>query len=312
MSFDVTLPLVMLAAFGLFNLLLSAAVAVGWRVLGRVRRAKADVVLGIRLLPAVGSAALVLTVVLPAFLLHEPPHAHDEPGMLLVVSALFSLVTLGDGLRRGWRAWRTTRALMRNARTLADQPVPDAPEVSVIDVKAPLVGVVGGWRQRIVTAPCVAAACDDEEFRQVLAHERAHRDAWDNLKLLLLLAAPDALAWLPTGRALTEHWRAATELEADEQASGPDPRNRLALASALIKVARLAVSDDRARGGSLRSVGLGGLEDRVRRLLAPSPGASRGFTGLRLLAGAILVPLLAMPLYAPIHSLIEVLVAFGR
>lgn len=313
MSFDVTLPLVMLAAFGLFNLLLSAVVAAGWRAGVPARITKADAVLGVRLLPAAGSAALVLTVVLPAFLLYEPRHAHDQPGPILVSCAVFALAAVADGVRRGWRAWWRTRTLMRRSwRPLPSCPAARGAGVGLINVKEPLVALVGGWRQRIVTAPCVAAACDREEFHQVLAHEAAHRDARDNLKLLMLLAVPDALAWLPVGRELTERWRAAADLEADERASGSDPRKRVALASALIKVARLSVANARRHEDSRTIAGLGGLEHRVRRLLAPSQAAPRGFCGLRLVACALAVPLLAMPLYAPIHGLIEVLVAFGR
>jgi Zn-dependent protease with chaperone function len=321
MSFDVTFPLVLLAAYGLFNLLLSAAVALAWRAGLRRQLTEADAVLGVRLLPAIGSATLVLTVVLPAFLIYEPRHAHDEPGPLLVVSALFALFVFGDGVRRGLRAWQATRSLVRGSQPVLTRPASSGAEVTVINVKEPLVGVIGGWRQRIVAARSVAAACDDEEFRQVLAHEAAHMDARDNLKLLMLLTIPDALAWLTTGRALTAHWRAATELEADERASGADPRKRVALASALIKVARLSLASGRPRAASRVSTQLSGVEQRVRRLLAPpSPEMRRGFhgrfqgrfPGRRLLTCALLVPLLAVPLYAPVHRLIEILVAFGR
>lgn len=316
MSFDVTFPLVLLSAYGLFNLLLSAGVVLAWRAGLRQHLTDADAVLGIRLLPAMGSATLVLTVVLPAFLLYEPRHAHDHPGPVLVVSALFALLVLGDGLRRGLRALRATRALascsQRNSQSLPAHPAGRGTEVTVIDIKEPLVGVVGGLRQRIVAARSVATACDDEEFSQVLAHEAAHMDARDNLKLLLLLTMPDALAWSSTGSALTEHWRAATELEADERASGADPRRRIALASALIKVARLSLASGRSPKTAGVSTRHNGLEHRVRRLLAPSPAIRRGFPGLRLLTCALLVPLLAVPLYASVHRLIEVLVAFGR
>ena len=137
-------------------------------------------------------------------------------------------------------------------------------------------------------------------------------DARDNLKLLMLLTMPDALAWLTTGRALTAHWRAATELEADERASGTDPRKRVALASALIKVARLSLASGRPRVASRVGTQLSGLEHRVHRLLAPSPAMRRSFHARRLLTCALLVPLLAVPLYASVHRLIEALVAFGR
>src|SRR5581483_9812206 len=166
MTFDATLPLVMLAAYGICNLLLSAAVVVAWRAGLRARLAAADAVLGVRLLPAAGSAALVLTIILPAFLLYEPRHAHDQPGPLLVISALFALLVLGDGARRGLRAWRATRALLRSAQPHLRRAADVGAEVAVINMKEPLVGVVGGLTQRIVAARCVATACDDEEFRQ--------------------------------------------------------------------------------------------------------------------------------------------------
>ena len=312
MSFDVTFPLVLLAAYGLCNLLLSAVVVFAWRAGLRRHLTDADAVLGVRLLPAMGSATLVLTVVLPAFLLYEPRHAHDHPGPLLVVSALFALLVLGDGMRRGWRAWRTTRALLHDTLRLLGQQAAGDREVTVINVEEPLVGVVGSWKQRIVAARSVTSACDHEELRQVFAHEAAHRDARDNLKLLLLLTMPDALAWLSTGSALTAHWRAATELEADERASGADPRKRVALASALVKVARLSLASGRAREAPRAGIQRGGLEHRVRRLLTPSPAMRRGFPGRRLATCALLVPLLAVPLYASVHRLIEALVAFGR
>jgi hypothetical protein len=311
-SFDLTFPLVLLAAYGLFNLLLCATVALAWRAGLRRHLTDAGAVLGVRLLPAVGSATLVLTVVLPAFIIYEPRHAHDQPGPLLVICALFSLLVLGDGIRRGLSAWRATRALVRGSPPLITHPVGNGSEVSVINVKEPLVGVVGSWRQRIVAAHSVAAACDQEEFRQVLAHEAAHMDSRDNLKLLMLLTMPDALAWLTTGSALTAQWRAATELDADERASGGDPRKRVALASALIKVARLSLASGRPRAVFRVGTQVSGLEQRVRRLLAPSPAVHRAFPGRRLLTCALLVPLLAVPLYASVHHLIEVLVAFGR
>ena len=311
MSFDVTLTLVVLSSFGLANLLLSGLLALGWRLGLMARMVRADAILGLRLAPAVGAALLALTIVLPAFLRDEPPHAHDRPGALLIVSAALAVLVLVDGVRRGRRAWRA-------ARHWAPDPAPfersaAAPaDVSVINVSEPVVALVGGWRQRIVAARCVEAACDSEEFCQVIAHEAAHRDARDNLKLLAVLSMPDVLAWLPAGRALTAQWRAATELEADERASGTDPRKRVALASALIKVARLTVERGRPPRTARLSGRFGGLEHRIRRLLAPSPGGARAFPGRRVASSALLVPLLAMPLYALVHRVIEVLVAFGR
>lgn len=312
MNFDVTFPLVLLASYGLCNALLSVAVAWGWRA-GRFRQfVAADAMLWIRLLPTVGSVLATATVVLPAFLLYEPAHAHDKPGPVLVLAALLALAVCADGLRRAWGAWRAARRLMRRSEPLATRSLGAGTEVRVVNLAEPVVAVVGSWRQRIVAAHCVAAACDGEEFRQVIAHEAAHMDARDNLKLLAVLAMPDVLAWLPAGRALNARWQAASELEADERASGTDPRKRVALASALIKVARLALAGSRAKHNGHASGHVGGLEQRIKRLLAPPQGSGPAFPGRRVMTSALLAPLLAVPLYAFVHRLIELLVAFGR
>ncbi len=312
MSFPTTLVLVLLASYGLASLVLSLAVAALWRAGGFVSLKRADALLALRLLPAAGSALAVLTVVLPAFLLYEPAHADDKPGPLLVLAAGLALLVMFDGIRRAWRAGRAARAWVHSAPPLRTEAFEDRAQVSLVNLSEPVVAVVGGWRQRIVAAQCVAVACDGEEFRQVLAHEAAHIDARDNLKRLALLAVPDVLAWLPAGRALNAQWQAATEIEADERASGADPHKRLALASALIKVARLAIAGPRSARSARPDGPVDGLEQRIKRLLAPPAGSAPAFPGRRVATSALLAPLLAVPLYAFVHRVIEFLVAFGR
>jgi hypothetical protein len=182
--------------------------------------------------------------------------------------------------------------------------------VQVVDIAKPLIGVIGGWRPQVVTAECVISACTPDEFRQVVAHEAAHVRARDNLKLLLLLACPDALAWTALGAALSERWRTEAEFAADHRATGDDPHRRVELASALVKVARLFESGVGTRNVLTMPVALDDVAGRVRRLLAPADGPSaRIITTLASLA--VLVPLAAVPFYGLVHQLIETLVRFG-
>ena len=235
--------------------------------------------------------------------------------LLFSLAALLALAVCADGLRRAWGAWRAARTLMRHSQhcePFATQLLGAPAEVRVLDLAEPVVAVIGSWRQSIVAAHCVAAACDGEEFGQVIAHEAAHINARDNLKLLAVLAMPDVLAWLPAGKALSARWQAASELEADERASGTDPRKRLALASALIKVARLALASSRPNRSGQATGHAGGLEQRIKRLLAPPQGGGPAFPGRRVMTSALLAPLLAVPLYAFVHRVIELLVTFGR
>jgi hypothetical protein len=53
------------------------------------------------------------------------------------------------------------------------------------------------------------------------------------------------------------------------------------------------------------------VEGRVRRLLAPAE-ASSAKIGRALVWSALLLPVAALPFYAVVHEVIEILVRFGR
>jgi Zn-dependent protease with chaperone function len=184
--------------------------------------------------------------------------------------------------------------------------------VGIVDVREPIVAVVGGWRPRIVASKRILFTCSSEEFSQVIAHEVAHVSARDNLKLLLLVFAPDPLAWHPAGAALQAQWRATVERDADERATGADRRKRLALASALVKVARLSAGAALPLPALSMPIAVDDVECRVRELLAPPPPAERTRRISKFAMCLSLVPLMGVPLYGAVHRFIEMLVAFGR
>ena len=310
MSSALTLGIVLLASFGLATLLLSGLVALAWHAgVKRLTTASADV-LALRLLPVAGALLFAVTVVLPAFLSYEPRQDHEAAGPLLLILAAFALLTVGHGIWRGWRAWIAARSVLQACAPGRRWVVEDGSQVHVVDIDEPIIGVIGGWRPQMVTTECVIAACSPDEFRQVVAHEAAHVSARDNLKLLLMLTCPDALAWTRLGPAMSERWRTAAEFAADQRATGDDPHKRVALAAALIKVARLFDARQRARPALTMPVALDDVEGRVRQLLAPAhtPSAriARGLASF-----ALLVPVAALPLYALVHELVEALVRFG-
>ena len=309
MNSALILGIVLLASFGLLALLLSGLVAIAWQAgLRRMKTAPADV-LALRLLPMCGALLVALTIVLPAFLSHEPPLDHEAPGPLLLLLAAFAVLILAHGIWRGWRAWTAARSLLQ-VRPTKGCLREHGQIVHVIDSCEPIVGVVGAWRPRLVTAECVISACSPDELRQVVAHEAAHVSARDNLKLLLILACPDPLAWTPLGAEMLQRWRSEAEFAADQLATGDDPHKRVALAAALIKVARLLGAANQARHPLSMPVALDDVEARVRQLLGPaySPAAKLNRV---LVSIALLAPLAALPGYAPVHELIEALVRFG-
>lgn len=306
------LSLVLLATFGLATLILSVLVALVWRSgLERTPAISAELLM-LRLLPAAGGLLLALTVVLPAFLSREPPHPREAVGPLLLILAACSVLAVSHGIWRGWRACAAARALLRNCGPVGRQLMVRGQKVGLIAVAEPMVAVIGAWRPQIVAAECVLSACSTDEFQEVLAHEVAHVRARDNLKQLLLIASPDVLGWTRAGAALMRRWRVAAELEADQRATGNDPRRRLALAAALIKVARALGAVERAHPALSMPVAADDVEARVRQLLAPPRALTAGSARLRILAScALLMPLAAWPLYPLVHELIEALVRLG-
>jgi Peptidase family M48 len=311
-NFTVTLCSVLVAVLGVTSLLLSIVIAVAWHVgLARARFTSAGL-LALRLLPTGGAIFLTFTVVLPAFLIYEPAHELEEVGPLLVALAIFALFTVGDGIRRVCRACAAAGALFRDCGPADRSFVTDGLHVDIVDVREPIVAVIGGWRHRIVASKRVLSVCSDEEFRQVIAHEVAHVSARDNLKLLFQVGSPDLLAWVPTGTILAARWRAAAEREADERSTGSDRHKRVALASALIKVARLSTAADHALPALSMSIAVDDVEGRVRALLLPSSSTLRTTRIWSLMTCALLIPVAGVPFYRLVHQVIEALVSFGR
>lgn len=312
MSAIVLVALVVLATYGLASLALSGVLALVWR-LGAGRRAAVSLdLLSLRLLPTGGALLLSLAVVLPAFLSYEPPREAEAAGPWVWLLAAFAAACLAHGIWRGARACRAARTLLGRCAPVASGNGPHGHLLHLPEAGEPLAAVIGAWRPRVVVTESVRAACSPEEFTEVLAHEAAHLASGDNLKLLLLTSAPDALAWTALGGDLLEHWRNAAEREADQRATGADRERRLALASALIKVAKLQRNPAEPRAALGMPVAVDDVAGRVHGLLAPPAGAVRPAIALALAAGALLLPLVAVPGYAVLHELIERLVALGR
>src|SRR5690242_19427674 len=111
MSSPLILGSVLLATFSVADLVLAGLLALAWHAgLKRLRLTSADL-LTLRLLPVAGSLLIAVTIVLPAFLSHEPHQDHEAIGPLLAILAAFALFTLGQGIWRGWRACAGARSL---------------------------------------------------------------------------------------------------------------------------------------------------------------------------------------------------------
>ena len=160
-------------------------------------------------------------------------------------------------VERGWLERASGPTTFAGARL----PVYGLPDAS------PVISLAGLLRPRVFVARPVVEAFTSDELAVSLAHEVAHHDARDNLKRLAVACSPDLLGFWPSGRALERRWRAAVEFAADDRAVDGEESRAVALASALIKVARL--SPAAAATGSASTFYDGTLlAARIDRLLA--------------------------------------------
>jgi Zn-dependent protease with chaperone function len=252
-------------------------------------------------------------LVLPAYVLFEPPHAGEHITWPLALLAAAAVAIAALGLRRGARALWSTSALerrwMAHAQPIA-VPLSPVPVYRVRDA-SPVFTVVGLRRPAMYVSQRVLDTLAPAEIAAAVAHERGHLDAHDNVKRLLLRACPDLLAFAPASRAIEQEWARAAEVRADEHAIREGRETALALAAGLVKVARLVPM---AAGGLPVSAlhDGGNVEARVRHLVAGNRAAvaapARGRMAV-LLAGAALGAsglALATRALPAVHELIEV------
>jgi Zn-dependent protease with chaperone function len=280
-------------------------------------RARAGGLFLLRVFPTAAAWILMLGVFVPAFWRFEPRETGEMVGDTLVASAVISAALILAGLRRGWQASAATRRVLRewlqNARPLA------LPGLRIrayaIPAEFPVVSLVGIVRPRLFVSERVLQACTPEELAVMVRHERGHLASRDNLKRLLLRVCPNPLPLLSVGRDLERHWQEACEEAADDYAARASAPSALALANALLRVARMAPARPAAIAPLTALYTGDSIERRVKRLVASGPAggsrapwlvAARALTVAPLvLAGAVL---LDPNLLHSVHHLLEVVV----
>jgi beta-lactamase regulating signal transducer with metallopeptidase domain len=156
---------------------------------------------------------------------------------------------------------------------------------SMVNAPFPIVAVVGLFRPRLVVSRRVLDECSEAETQAILAHESWHLARGDNIRRVLLSAAPDVLSWLPRALEFSEEWQRASEEAADDAAARLGPAGRVRLAEALVRVAKLADESSRELATVLPASALyrgESIERRVRRVLDPTLDVSADSPAWRL------------------------------
>jgi len=268
------------ATFFLLHLLLAAAVsAFSERALRRAKRLRAHAgarfLFSMRMLPAAGAGIVVAALCAPSYLRLEPETAEPERiGIACLAAAAAGIWVCASGALRGARsAARSARYLRRCEAAL--------------DGDTPVLLLAGVLRPRLVISRGVRRILTDDQLAAALRHEEAHGTARDNLKRLLLTLVPNARPFARGLRRIEREWARLAEWAADDRAVSGRRRQSVALAEALVRIARAGGG---APAAPIATPLLGDPADltaRVERLLygrAPAPVRLRVWPGVALAA----------------------------
>ena len=269
MTFPLRVTLVLLAAFFLSTVATSgvawlcarpliAAATVGTAMV------RARALACFRLLPSFAAAVITVAILVPGYLAYERGGAEHVSITLWLLAAAGAAVIAG-GLVEIARSLHKTAALRREWLAAARPAIVPGAGVRAyeIDFPYPLVAVLGIVKPRLFISTQVLVSCPAGELSAIVEHERAHVRRRDNLLRLAMDAAPDLLRFTKVPAAIAGAWHVAVEHRADEAAS-----ERLDLASALVRVSRMASGAPAFALPASALYGGGATEDRVRRLLS--------------------------------------------
>jgi beta-lactamase regulating signal transducer with metallopeptidase domain len=312
--------------FAFFFLAHAALGLVAWaagpaaiRLAERIRpRTAARFLFALRLLPAVLGMLVLFVLCVPSYLWLEPKASAERVGLACILAAAAGaalwLTAAARTLLAAVGSLRFRAQCDRSGEMLKSAPEND--HITVIETDYPLIALAGLLHPSVVVSRRAMNALSAEELAAALEHERVHRASRDNWKRLLLRAAPEVIPFSRYFAKIEQAWLRFSECAADADATRGDERASLALASALIEVARLGTSRQVPAAVSSLVPDPRDLAERIDRLLIPQPPRSnnRGGTVVAVAATSLLFVGLAAAMLSPsalmaVHEVLEHLIA---
>ena len=241
-------------------------------------RVAARILLALRWTPAALGLFIVGAVCIPSYLWLEPGDTVEELGLAGLMAALLASAVLVMALVHG------TRQVMVSSQCVREFG------------NRPVIAIAGFLRPRLLISPVVREALSAEQLDAAVRHERAHAAARDNLKRLLLAFTPGLVPGVNGFAAVERQWARLTEWAADDDSVAGDPDRALALAAALVRVARLGTVAVPLTSSMLDGDDLTHRVDRLLHPVAPVRGtgsaalASMVALGITVLLGLALRP----------------------
>jgi hypothetical protein len=231
------------------------------------RGTRASRLLLLRFWPSASALIVTFALFVPAHLGLEPLNADERYGAIPLM-----LAAAGLGLW-AYSAFKVARLALASVRfaVLARQHLLDSGDSRFVEIPV-LQGIAlaGVMRPRVLIGARARLVLTEAELDVAIAHELAHRSAWDNFTRVMFFCTPDVFGFTPAARRLERLWEAEAECLADARAVRGDSSRALMLASALVKVAQLAAgqSDTSYAPGWSTFHHAALLETRVRLLVA--------------------------------------------
>jgi beta-lactamase regulating signal transducer with metallopeptidase domain len=260
----------------------------------------ARLLLTLRLLPAVLSCFAVFALCVPSYLRFEPRVAGEKLGIACMAAAIVGAWICAVAVSRALSALIRSSLYLRQCGGLESRIDRDTVWIVPRSAGLALAGIV---HPRLLISQRAISELSRDELAVALRHEHAHQSSRDNLKRLLILLAP---AILPRLRTLEQAWAKCAEWAADDRAVAGDADRSLALAAALLRVARqqsmpllitsLVEADE-------------DLSLRVDRLLHPAPLREPSLRGETIALSGVALAIAAIALYPSslriVHQLLE-------
>jgi Zn-dependent protease with chaperone function len=257
-----------LASFFLIHLVLglitSVAAPLAIRNAERMKpRSAAVFLLGLRLFPPTGALFVVVALCVPSYVRFEPQAIAEPVGLICIAAAFSGLAVIATSILRGLKTSAASLAFIRNRRNGAIK----MKAFWLVQAPTPSFALAGILRPELFVSSDVLSQLSAEQLRVALRHEDAHQVSYDNFKRLLVIFAPGMLPRFSGFTALEHAWARFAEWAADDSAVAGNSQRSLALAEALVRIAR--VNSARQLSPLITSLVSDGedLSARIERLL---------------------------------------------
>jgi Zn-dependent protease with chaperone function len=317
LEYSIRLVCICLASFFLIHLAAALlAVRLSPWVIGISARMRpqqaARLLLSLRLAPACLALCVVVALCVPSYLRYEQNGAAERVGVFCLVACVLGLSLGVISVGRGVYAVAHSFLLTRRCPSVAAATAWSRVSIATEDVSGmPLLALIGVVRPRLILSRRVVEVLSPEQLEVALSHEQAHEVSRDNLKRLLVVLAPGVLPFVNGFSGLEHEWERAIELAADDHATAGEVGRSVALAEALIRVARLSNSEAGVSLASSLCARNQDLASRVHRLLgleaatAPWTRATAFPWKFSLVLLGLSLLLLRPDVLYPVHGLLE-------